>query len=96
VSSAARWGRGWSGRRSNGTVQRSGGSSRVRNGRICASDPVKSMPNPGTESAVVDRAADPGAEDQRPVATIALLLEGKVAPELTVIARLISKRAPDV
>jgi hypothetical protein len=54
------------------------------------------MPNPGTESAVVDRAADPGAGDQRPVATIALLLEGKVAPELTVIARLMSKRAPDV
>jgi hypothetical protein len=58
VSSAARWGRGWSGRRSDGTVQRSGRSSSVRNSQISASDPVKSMSNSGAEGAVVDRAAD--------------------------------------
>lgn len=96
MSSAARWGRGWSGRRSDGTVQRSRGSSRVRKSQVCASVPVKSMPNPGTGGAVVDRAADLEREISALSRPIALLLEGKVASELTTIARLIRKRAPDV
>ena len=41
-----------------GTVQRSGGSSRFGNGQVCIGDPVKSVPKPGTERAVVDRATD--------------------------------------
>ena len=41
-----------------GTVQRSAGSSRFGNGQICACDPVKSVPKPGTDRAVVDCATD--------------------------------------
>jgi hypothetical protein len=35
-----------------------GGSCRVGKDRVCLSDPVEPMPKPGTERAVVDRAAD--------------------------------------
>src|SRR5208337_2197713 len=41
-----------------GTVQRSGESSRFGNGQVCIGDPVKSMPKPGTERAVVDCATN--------------------------------------
>ena len=41
-----------------GTVQRSGGSCRFGKGQVGIGDPVKSMPQPGTERAVVDRATN--------------------------------------
>src|ERR1700733_5108216 len=41
-----------------GTVQGSGGSCRISKGRVRISDPVKSMPKPGTECAVVDGTTD--------------------------------------
>ena len=42
----------------NGTVQRSGGSCRFGKGQVGIGGPVKSMPNPGTERAVIDCATD--------------------------------------
>src|SRR5208283_5074250 len=41
-----------------GTVQRSGGSCRFGKGLVCFGDPIKSMPKPGTERAIVDRATN--------------------------------------
>ena len=41
-----------------GTVQRSGGSCRFGKGRVRIGDPVKSMPKPGTERAVIDCATN--------------------------------------
>ena len=41
-----------------GTVHSLGGSCRFGKGRVCIGDPVKSMPEPGTERAVVDCATD--------------------------------------
>jgi hypothetical protein len=35
-----------------------GGSCRFGKGQVCVSDPIKSMPEPGTERAIVDCAAD--------------------------------------
>src|SRR3954452_6761482 len=45
-----------------GTVQRSGGSCGFGKGQVGIGDPVKSMPKPSTERAVVDRA--PNLEQQ--------------------------------
>src|SRR3954470_17065536 len=47
---------------SNGTVQRSGGSCGFGKGQVGIGGPVKSMPKPNTERAVVDRA--PNLEQQ--------------------------------
>jgi hypothetical protein len=41
-----------------GTVQTLGGSCRLSKGRVCIGDPVKSIPKPSTERAVVDRATN--------------------------------------
>src|SRR3954447_22576716 len=49
---------GMTGRSVAGTVQRSGGSCRFSKGRVRVGGPVKSMPNPGTERAVIDCAPD--------------------------------------
>jgi hypothetical protein len=46
------------GRAATGTVHRSGGSCRFGKGQVGIGGPVKSMPNPGTERAVVDCATD--------------------------------------
>jgi hypothetical protein len=43
---------------STGTIQRSGGSCRFSKGRAGIGDPVKSMPKPRTECAVIDCATD--------------------------------------
>jgi hypothetical protein len=41
-----------------GTVQTLGGSCRFGKGWICTGDPVKPMPQPGPERAIVDRATN--------------------------------------
>jgi hypothetical protein len=41
-----------------GTIQTFGGSCRLGKGRVCIADPVKSMPDSGTERAVVDCATN--------------------------------------
>ena len=45
-------------RSAHGTVRRSGGSCCFGKGQVCIGDPVKSMPKPGTEGAVVDCATN--------------------------------------